>query len=503
MKFHTLTALCAIASALIATAQVPSLINYQGRLTDANGNPVTGSKNFAISIYDAATNGTLLYTETIGAVTLDDNGVYSFQFGGTGTSNTLVTETVATTNGTATTFQKVLDNSPVVANSVSVTDGTYTWSQSAGSSNEDDFGVAYSTSLRRVTVNYYNGAPAAGRTITTTYRYGTSGITGALASGAEHWMAVSVDGTTQGTRQRVLAVPFASIAQSSLTAETADLALSAPSAELAARQSQEMAEVALFAAEKAKVGISGSSTANSFAEFFSDYNGFYNQVTTNGLFFDSNNPHIARVHTHSIPISTGASSGSGSSSMETITSNKSLRFIRLRTTSSSGSQYSPGASISGLITYSNGATQPYSLSRSYGHYSQGQSNTDYVKPQLVGVPVQNVTIQGSRTTALSQMEATIWFNEPRVVEISLPNGFVSNGSSYKILYSYSKIEESGDVSSMIVDDSGAARPINSLSWTEFSGSNSSGYQLKITYTPAATDSQDNQTHPEGVLILKK
>jgi hypothetical protein len=209
MKFHTLTALCTIATALISTAQVPSLINYQGRLTNANGDPVTGSKNFAISIYDAVTGGTLLYMETIGAVTLDDNGVYSFQFGGSGTSNTLVTETVATSDGAATTFQKVLDNSPVVANSVSVTDGTYTWSQSAGSSNEDQFGVAYSTSLRRVTVNYYNGAPAAGRTITATYRYGTSGITGALVSGAEHWMAISVDGTTQGARQRVLAVPFA------------------------------------------------------------------------------------------------------------------------------------------------------------------------------------------------------------------------------------------------------------------------------------------------------
>jgi hypothetical protein len=209
MKFHTLTVLCTIASALIATAQVPSLINYQGRLTNANGDPVTGSKNFAISIYDAATNGTLLYTETIGAVTLDDNGVYSFQFGGSGTSNTLVTETVATTDGTATTFQKVLANSPVVANSVSVSDGTYTWSQSAGSSNEDQFGVAYSSSLRRVTVNYYNGAPASSGTITAIYRCETNSITGALSSGAEHWIAISVDGTTQGARQRVLAVPFA------------------------------------------------------------------------------------------------------------------------------------------------------------------------------------------------------------------------------------------------------------------------------------------------------
>jgi hypothetical protein len=216
MKFHILAALCAIACAAIATAQVPSLINYQGRLTDANGDPVMGSKNFAISIYDAAT---MLYTETIGAVTLDDNGVYSFQLGGSGTSNTLVTETVVTTDGTSTTFQKVLANSPVVANSVRVSDGTYTWSQSAGSSNEDQFGVAYSTSLRRVTVNYYNGAPAAGRTITATYRYETGGITGALGSGAEHWMAISVDGTTQVARQRVLAVPFAQKSSSSAIAD--------------------------------------------------------------------------------------------------------------------------------------------------------------------------------------------------------------------------------------------------------------------------------------------
>jgi hypothetical protein len=222
MKLRLVTTICTIASAMMAAAQVPSLINYQGRLTDASGAPVTGSKNFSISIYDAATEGNLLYNETIGAVTLDANGVYNFQFGSAGTSNTQVTETVATTNGTGTTFQKVLANSPVVAGSVSVTDGTYIWSQSVGSSNEDDFGVAYSTSLRRVTVNYFSGAPAAGRTITATYRYGTSGITGALSSGAEHWMAISVDGTLQATRQRVLAVPFAQRAATANTAEFAE-----------------------------------------------------------------------------------------------------------------------------------------------------------------------------------------------------------------------------------------------------------------------------------------
>lgn len=205
-----------------AFAQVPSLINYQGRLTDANGTAVTGTKNFSISIFSAATGGNLLYTEDIGAVTLDSSGVYSFQFGAGGNSSKQATETVAVTNGTSITFQKVLANSPVVAGSVSVSDGTYTWSQSAGSSNEDDFGVAYSTNLRRVTAIYYNGAPAAGRTITASYRYTDSSISGALASGSEHWMAISVGGLTQGSRQRVLAVPFA------LNSQRAEIANSIP-----------------------------------------------------------------------------------------------------------------------------------------------------------------------------------------------------------------------------------------------------------------------------------
>lgn len=222
MNILTLSSLCILASALLASAQVPGLINYQGRLTDSSGAPVTGSKDFSLTIHDAQTGGNLLYTETIGAVTLDDNGVYSFQFGGAGTSNTQVTEDVATTDGIATMFQKVLDKGPVVAGSVSVTDGTYTWSQSAGSSSEDDFAGFYSTNLSRITVNYYSGAPTSGSNITATYRYEEGGIVGALSSGAEHWMALSVDGTAQGTRQRVLAVPFASVSSRSLVAERAN-----------------------------------------------------------------------------------------------------------------------------------------------------------------------------------------------------------------------------------------------------------------------------------------
>ena len=132
MKHRILAFVCSIAAAFTASAQVPSLINYQGRLTDSNGAPVTGNKNFAISIYDAATGGNLLYEETIGAVTLDANGVYSFQFGSAGSSNTQVTETIGTTVGSTLTYTKTLTNTPVVNNSITVTDGTNSWSQSVG-----------------------------------------------------------------------------------------------------------------------------------------------------------------------------------------------------------------------------------------------------------------------------------------------------------------------------------------------------------------------------------
>ena len=293
MKLRLVTTICTIASAMMAAAQGPSLINYQGRLTDADGAPVTGSKNFSISIYDAATAGNLLYTESIGAVTLDSNGVYSFQFGSAGTSNKQVTETIGTTAGTTLVYSKALANSSVVNNSITVTDGTNSWSQSVGNPGAGATATANTiagfvigatitnggsgyTSPPNVTiigngsgatatavltegvvtgititsagsgytgtptitiappvipfrVDYsagaitatYASAPTAGRTITATYRYGTSGITGALSSGAEHWMAVSVDGTPQGVRQRVLAVPFAANSSHSNRANSA------------------------------------------------------------------------------------------------------------------------------------------------------------------------------------------------------------------------------------------------------------------------------------------
>jgi hypothetical protein len=218
----TATLLLASLAAFAASAMaVPSGINYQGALTDDQGNPITGTRTMSIKLFGAATGGAQLYTEEIGAVDVSD-GVFSFEFGTSGTSNAEQSDTVALTDGTATTFQKVVSAAEVVAGSVSVSDGTYTWSQSGGSSNDDDFGVVYSTNLRRVTVTYFNGAPTAGRTITATYRTPASGISGALAGDNQPWAEITVDGVAQVPRQKVLAVPFAATAAKALALERAE-----------------------------------------------------------------------------------------------------------------------------------------------------------------------------------------------------------------------------------------------------------------------------------------
>ena len=290
---HLLPLALLVVAAQLASAAAPSAINYQGRLTNAAGVPQPGSKAMSLKIYDAATSGTQLYSETMGSVTVDANGVYSFQFGAEGTSSTLVTETLATTDGTSLTYQKALSSTPVIAGTASVTDGTYNWNETTGNPGSlatataivmygfvvdktvTSGGSGY-TSAPAVTitgngsgatatatvsggavtaititnagsgytsgatitiaappapfvVNYTGGtitatyatAPAAAASVTATYRYSASGISGALASGSEQWLELSVDGVAQSPRQKVLAVPFALTAQIAKSAESA------------------------------------------------------------------------------------------------------------------------------------------------------------------------------------------------------------------------------------------------------------------------------------------
>ena len=63
------------------SAQVPSLLEYDGYLT---GN-ITGNRTIGVRLYNAPTNGNLLYSETIGQVNIT-NGEFYFQYGQNGTA---------------------------------------------------------------------------------------------------------------------------------------------------------------------------------------------------------------------------------------------------------------------------------------------------------------------------------------------------------------------------------------------------------------------------------
>lgn len=74
-----LAAMCALPA--VAAAQVPTTMIHQGRLLDRTGAAVTGSQSVVYRIYDSATGGTPIWTETL-TVTLDD-GYFSTQLGAT------------------------------------------------------------------------------------------------------------------------------------------------------------------------------------------------------------------------------------------------------------------------------------------------------------------------------------------------------------------------------------------------------------------------------------
>ncbi|HIE30452.1 TPA: hypothetical protein EYP66_24600, partial [Candidatus Poribacteria bacterium] len=50
-------------SRISAIEGVPKLINYQGKLTDTEGNPLTGDFSMTFAIYDAEDGGNLLWEE--------------------------------------------------------------------------------------------------------------------------------------------------------------------------------------------------------------------------------------------------------------------------------------------------------------------------------------------------------------------------------------------------------------------------------------------------------
>ena len=87
LKLARVSALAAaaftVAALSLGTAraqQVPGLMTFQGRLTDASNNPLGGSHALIFRIFDASSAGAQLWTETQPAVTVT-NGVFSVYLG--------------------------------------------------------------------------------------------------------------------------------------------------------------------------------------------------------------------------------------------------------------------------------------------------------------------------------------------------------------------------------------------------------------------------------------
>jgi len=61
-------------------ADIPHIINFQGRIADTLGEPITGTRSITFRIYDAESGGSLLWNETHANVTVRD-GIFSVLIG--------------------------------------------------------------------------------------------------------------------------------------------------------------------------------------------------------------------------------------------------------------------------------------------------------------------------------------------------------------------------------------------------------------------------------------
>jgi len=219
MKKLALLSLSLFVSFSIVHAAIPQLINYQGLLLEENGSKVTGIKAITLKVFTGATdgNGTKeIYQENVGNVSVTD-GLYSFNFGGSGQSVISTNEIVGDGDGSTQIFNYTVDNPPVLDGTAVITkydtnDSVIsTWSQTDGSS-VASFISSVVNSTGAVSVTNSAGAPASGEYIQINYDYNSVGIMGALASNPTAWLEVSVDGSPLLPRQRLVAVPFANVA---------------------------------------------------------------------------------------------------------------------------------------------------------------------------------------------------------------------------------------------------------------------------------------------------
>ena len=191
-----------------AVAQVPSLINYQGRLLDNLGNPVTGNVDITVGVYTNQVGGTQVYQEIVGTVPVVD-GIYSFNWGQDGTSVVTATEQLGVSDGVTTVYNYTVRNPPILNPSVTIDDGNFSWNDVTGSSSSGNFiGTVSDYATGTVSAVYLSGASASGTGINVQYSHETTSILSSLAWIKDAWMQVSVDGSPLMPRDRLVSVPY-------------------------------------------------------------------------------------------------------------------------------------------------------------------------------------------------------------------------------------------------------------------------------------------------------
>jgi len=85
MNKLTIVVMLVVLSSLVcglqtAYADVPHLINFQGRIADTAGNPITGTRSITFNMYDAEGGGNLLWHETHPNITVTD-GIFEVLIG--------------------------------------------------------------------------------------------------------------------------------------------------------------------------------------------------------------------------------------------------------------------------------------------------------------------------------------------------------------------------------------------------------------------------------------
>lgn len=208
-----ITGLVTIAISLSAMAEVPSLINYQGKLKSKFGGNINDTPNFLLKVFDQRTGGKLLYEEEIGQVSVVD-GAYSLNFGENGISKIPTIELMAVADGEKQIFNYTTRTKPVVGN-IKISGGGYSWTD-AGSSDSSKFTATINKTTGSVSAIYITEAPKAGAEIK--IEYNKRGITEALLSSSQSWLELTIEEQTLSPRERLVTVPFA------LKAKRADIA---------------------------------------------------------------------------------------------------------------------------------------------------------------------------------------------------------------------------------------------------------------------------------------